>query len=1310
MSLPRGTPPGSPGSPSPTDWGDDIPVVSIAAGEDIVPTGFDEAVLRNLCELDCGVPLLLDRIKQSMVSCREASIFFRKRAALEDEFGRGLYKLARTTSEVYAMNDGKAGSFVSAWSSTMKIHEIMGESHIRFAQRLAEMSDELASLAKEVEKNRKSAKDLGTRYERALQDAEAAMEKAKARVSAVTEELERVLVAKEGETMKDAGLRGADGRVIGTGGAGKGALGKAVAKGGALLKGKPASLQLQKQEEDIRARLSMASDGYRQSMLETQKIRQEYFNFQLPRILRSLKECADEIDLGTQYHLSRYAFLLESTILTDGATLCPMSIEDGPGIKLTIESIDNRTDFKLYMQNYAVAHGAPKGPRREGPAEDGFLPPLPTLDTVQSHVSSSTSVYPSSSTSSVPSSTPTYLHAQAYGPTQIFPPPASLPAAPPMYTPSFGIPLAHLVVRDGTEQPRVLTKCAEAIEKHGLDSVGIYRLSGTTSRVRELRSVLDKDIDNVDLDSAEWTTDINNITSVLKMWFRELPEPLLTWELYTHFVEAAQIEGDRLRSIRLHEHVNALPDANYSTLKYLMGHLYRISEREHVNQMSRSNLAIVFGPTLLGARREDGELGASVVQDTSWQCKAIETILDNGEHRPEEEGYWDAIGEEEEGPHLFWVPAHLHPEIAPSEFRAFLKEHARAASDEGHEASSEGSEESHDDKPLPFPGPARSLSTGVTRKKSMLSRQYRGNDTDEEPVRRSRGSIYGGPQLTINDLQKIDELAQDADPAKLRAVLRRSLSLNVAPSFLDKADALPDNTDEADSPIIVPRPGQILRRAARTKIRKPNLPGDGGGHRFASTRRAGRTNSASAVLSQDDHRSESDHTTESEPHAQVHAQTQTLAPPEDDWHSDRPLSYTDESTIFDAYADRRDSMTSLASDEAPHPTSLDLAIGIAAPAVKPHSDPEPPVVEETPSEPELYHPAPQRPMVSVESPDSQRTPSPPRSQTASPASSDLHLPPSQTPAHPVAPGGPARKERKGGLFGMGKKSKKDKDSEKDTGFFGSLFGGGKSKKPDDSTGNFAGGQAAAAALLGASKSKSPAPPHTQAPNQPPIQPSANGTYARYPIHVERAVYRLSHIKLANPRRPLYEQVLISNLMFWYLGVINKQQQEEKERAAEKEREEREKKDKEKDKDKGGKSKPGGNGRKAEMAVRGPQYEMQNRQASGQFHLPARQQRVQSAGEVEFGYTVGANGGAGPQGLPPGAMAPQATSPSSQNIINSINSATYGGGGGGPYPPMSRPKSAGKGSSGSMGSRKQREGSEEDTPLNQLGGSLGRKAR
>lgn len=121
-------------------------------------------------------------------------------------------------------------------------------------------------------------------------------------------------------------------------------------------------------------------------------MRQEYFNFQLPRILRSLKECADEIDLGTQYHLSRYAFLFESIILNDGSTISPTGgIEDGelqifvfknsrtnptligPGLKPIMESIDNRQDFKVYMQNYAIATNRPTGPRREGPWEEGFV-------------------------------------------------------------------------------------------------------------------------------------------------------------------------------------------------------------------------------------------------------------------------------------------------------------------------------------------------------------------------------------------------------------------------------------------------------------------------------------------------------------------------------------------------------------------------------------------------------------------------------------------------------------------------------------------------------------------------------------------------------------------------------------------------------------------------------------------------------------------------------------------------------------------------------------------------------------------------
>lgn len=137
-----------------------------------------------------------------------------------------------------------------------------------------------------------------------MQESEAATEKSKQRFDLTAEELERVLVTKEGENMKDTSMRSPGA----SGGGGKRALGKAVQKGGLLLKGKnPQNVspflcdisivlmyasQIQRQEDDVRARMSTASDIYRKAVLDTQTMRSEYFNFQLPRILRvSYLEC-----------------------------------------------------------------------------------------------------------------------------------------------------------------------------------------------------------------------------------------------------------------------------------------------------------------------------------------------------------------------------------------------------------------------------------------------------------------------------------------------------------------------------------------------------------------------------------------------------------------------------------------------------------------------------------------------------------------------------------------------------------------------------------------------------------------------------------------------------------------------------------------------------------------------------------------------------------------------------------------------------------------------------------------------------------
>ncbi|KAJ7155481.1 hypothetical protein C8R43DRAFT_1106339 [Mycena crocata] len=528
--------------------------------------------------------------------------------------------------------------------------------------------------------------------------------------------------------------------------------------------------------------------------------------------------------------------------------------------------------------------------------------------------------------------------------------------------------------------------------------------------------------------------------------------------------------------------------------------------------------------------------------------------------------------------HLFWVPASLHPEIAPAEFRAFLKEHARnppAEDDSGTTLQRAASN-------------ASTVPSGLGRKKSMLSRPYQPSENDAAddnvvPLRRNRSSIYSmnmnqGPQLTISDLQKLEELAEEAstsdDPAKLRNILRRSLSLNLSPLALDAADL----GDEADQPIVVAPPGQFLRRTARTRIRKPGLPGDGGGHRFGERRRGPSARSATSPALQrtSSDVSSSDHGDSVE---SVPPRTRTFS---EEGPHDRPDSFSEEALIYDAYARDEDDevppMPPVVITASPPPNITEFA-DVPPPESPPQPQvllPEPAAVIHQPQPTRLLSPSPSDPY----QPQGGTTLTP--SRTPSPNEFDASVTP--TPDAPYSPSGtltnsppsssflstspsPRKDKDKKGLFGKwgsdkekekeksGKGGKKERERlekerrekeqrEKDSGFFGSLFGSKKKHDAPPETPSLHGGREAAQALLGQSQRapKSPGPPSPMG-LAPGMMGGAGGinNYSRYPIHVERAIYRLSHIKLANPRRPLYEQVLISNLMFWYLGVINKAQ-------------------------------------------------------------------------------------------------------------------------------------------------------------------------
>ncbi|KAJ2652019.1 hypothetical protein IW137_000435 [Coemansia sp. RSA 1287] len=162
---------------------------------------------------------------------------------------------------------------------------------------------------------------------------------------------------------------------------------------------------------------------------------------------------------------------------------------------------------------------------------------------------------------------------------------------------SFGVDLAELMP-DAKAVPPVVEKCLTEIELRGLEEVGIYRVSGAAADVSRLRNMFNADPDAVDLGNGDFH-DINVVSGVMKQFLRELPEPLMTFNLYDGFINAASIDDYDERLWAIKDLVHALPTGNYAVLKRLVEHLERVTDYEEVNHMYGTNLALVFGPSLL---------------------------------------------------------------------------------------------------------------------------------------------------------------------------------------------------------------------------------------------------------------------------------------------------------------------------------------------------------------------------------------------------------------------------------------------------------------------------------------------------------------------------------------------------------------------------------------------------------------------------------------------------------------------------------------------------------------------------------------
>ncbi|XP_067828724.1 rho GTPase-activating protein 22-like isoform X1 [Heptranchias perlo] len=163
--------------------------------------------------------------------------------------------------------------------------------------------------------------------------------------------------------------------------------------------------------------------------------------------------------------------------------------------------------------------------------------------------------------------------------------------------------------------PLLVEQCVDFIREHGLNEEGLFRMPGQANLVKELQDAFDCG----EKPLFDRNTDVHTVASLLKLYLRELPEPVIPFAKYEDFLSCAQLLAkDEEEGVQeLIKQVTSLPQANYNLLKYICRFLDEVQSYSSVNKMSVQNLATVFGPNILRPKLEDPVTimeGTSLVQ------------------------------------------------------------------------------------------------------------------------------------------------------------------------------------------------------------------------------------------------------------------------------------------------------------------------------------------------------------------------------------------------------------------------------------------------------------------------------------------------------------------------------------------------------------------------------------------------------------------------------------------------------------------------------------------------------------------------
>ncbi|XP_041434401.1 rho GTPase-activating protein 17 isoform X1 [Xenopus laevis] len=192
--------------------------------------------------------------------------------------------------------------------------------------------------------------------------------------------------------------------------------------------------------------------------------------------------------------------------------------------------------------------------------------------------------------------------------------------------PAFGTPLEEHLKRSGREIALPVEACVMMLLETGMKEEGLFRIAAGASKLKKLKAALDCSTSQLE----EFYSDPHAVAGALKSYLRELPEPLMTFNLYEEWIHAGNIPDQNTKLQSLWMVCQKLPKPNLENFRYLVKFLSKLSHHSDINKMTPSNIAIVLGPNLLWARHE-GTLAEIAAATSVHVMTIVEPIIQHAD-------------------------------------------------------------------------------------------------------------------------------------------------------------------------------------------------------------------------------------------------------------------------------------------------------------------------------------------------------------------------------------------------------------------------------------------------------------------------------------------------------------------------------------------------------------------------------------------------------------------------------------------------------------------------------------------------------